>query len=118
MVLELDVAVGLVAVGAVDGVSEDVAIEPVGVVEGDVECELLFAVLLSDSHVSELFDLFCVEFISGCDLRFVCFKDIISEVVWLRLGKVVIGGDGHVEIWLMGWPFDIEDGGLSDDVDM
>lgn len=118
VVLELDVSVGFVAVGAVYGVAEDVAVEPFGVVEGDVECELLFAVLLPDSHVAELFDLFGVEFISGCDLRFVCFKDIISEVVWLRLGKVVMGSDGHVEIWLMGGPFDIEDRGFSDDVDM
>ncbi len=71
MVLELDVAIGLVAVCAVNRVSEHISTEPFGVIEGDIESKLLLPILLPDSDMTQFLNFLSVEFFSRCDFCFI-----------------------------------------------
>lgn len=60
MVLQLDVLV-FAAVGAVDRVPENVAVEPFSVVKSHIEGKLLLTALFSDSNMTDFLDLLSIE---------------------------------------------------------
>ena len=115
MVLKLYVAI-FTAVCTVDWISENIAVEPFSVIKSDIEGKFLLAALFSDSHMTDLLNLFSVEFFSWGDLSFICLKNVVSEVVVFWLGEVIVGAQSHVKIMLMCGPFDYQYGWFSDDI--
>ncbi len=118
MILYLDLGsgvIGVIAMFAINCVSEDIAIEPFGVIEGDVEVD--FAIIcLSDSDMSYFFDFLFVELVSGCNFSLISFQDSKGKVVRFGLGVIVVCGQCHVEVALMWRPLNVEDGFFPDDV--
>ncbi len=116
MILDLDVVV-LPTMRTVNRIVENIAIKPLGIIKRDIKGELLFSTLLSNSNMTNLTYLLSIELIRRTDLGLISLQHHIRVIIVLTFCYIIVRSDGHVEIILMGGPFNDQDRGLADHVD-
>lgn len=94
---------------------EDVTLEPLRVIEGDIEREMS-SFLFPDPNVTKLSDGFSIKLVRRCYFCLTGVQDPKSIVVSLWIGSVIVGTDAHVKVSLMCGPLDVKHWGLTDDV--
>ncbi len=100
MVLDLDVSL-ISAMCAINWIVEDVAIEPLCIVESDIKSKLFLSALFSDPDMTNFRDRLSIELVSGSYLSLIGLKNGVCVVIVL---------------WLMRRPLNNQDWSLSDHI--
>ena len=101
---------------AINWIVEDVAIEPLCIVESDIKSKLFLSALFSDPDMTNFRDRLSIELVSGSYLSLIGLKNGVCVVIVLWLGDIIICADSHIKIILMRRPLNNQDWSLSDHI--